>query len=339
MFGPGESWCVVPLGGGRAMAAGLHGSARTTPRVRAELQRSQEATGALAARYGLNPKTVAKWRRRATTADRPMGPSRPRSSVLTEAEEAIVVEFRRRTLLPLDDVLGCLRETIPKLSRSALHRCLERHGISRLPRGEEMTSKRKPFAETTIGYVHIDVCELRLAEGKRFMFLAIDRVSKFVHVAFFEANTKLNGAAFLRQVVAAFPYQVHTVLTDNGMAFADLPRYRDGPTARWMGHIFDRVCRENGIEHRLTKPYHPWTNGQAERMNRTVKEATVKAFHYPGLDALQAHVLAFVRAYNFAKHLKALRWRTPFQAICDAWTKDPSIFKRNPHHLIPGPNI
>jgi hypothetical protein len=171
------------------------------------------------------------------------------------------------------------------------------------------------------------------------MFLAIDRVTKFVHVAFFDANTKANGAAFLREVVEAFPYAIHTVLTDNGMAFADLPKYRDGPTARWMGHVFDRVCREHGIEHRLTKPYHPWTNGQAERMNRTVKEATIKAFHYPGLEALKAHVLAFVRAYNFAKHLKALRWRTPFQAICDAWTKDRSIFKINPHHLIPGPNI
>jgi transposase InsO family protein len=320
------------------VAAGLHGSARTTPRVRAELQAAQGGTRALAARHGLNPKTVAKWRGRAGTADAPMGPRRPRSTVLTEAEEALVVEFRRRTLLPLDDVLGCLRDAIPKLSRSALHRCLVRHGISRLPRDEEKTSKRQHFAETAIGYVHVDVCELRLAEGKLFMFLAIDRVSKFVHVAFFEAATKLNGAAFLRQVVAAFPYAIHTVLTDNGMAFADLPRYRDGPTARWTGHIFDRVCREHGIEHKLTKPYHPWTNGQAERMNRTVKEATVKVFHYPDLEALKAHVLAFVRAYNFAKHLKALRWRTPFQAVLDAWTKDPSIFKVDPHHLIPGPN-
>src|ERR687893_2476502 len=128
MFGPGESWCVVPLGGGRSMAAGLHGSARTTPRVRSGLQASQEATRALAAQYGLNPKTVAKWRKRTTTADQPMGPARPCSTTLTKTEEAIVVEFRRRTLLPLDDVLGCLRETIPTLSRSALHRCLVRHG-------------------------------------------------------------------------------------------------------------------------------------------------------------------------------------------------------------------
>src|ERR671916_723822 len=124
------------------MAAGLHGSARTTPRVRAELQASQEATRVLAARYKLNPKTAAKWRQRTTTADQPMGPSRPRSTVLSDVEEAMVVEFRRRTLLPLDDVLGCLRETIPKLTRSALHRCLQRHGISRLPKDPDSASKR-----------------------------------------------------------------------------------------------------------------------------------------------------------------------------------------------------
>lgn len=315
------------------MAAGLHGSARTAPRVRTELQAAQASTRFLAARYGLNPKTVAKWRGRATTADALMRPARPRSSALTEAEEAIVVEFRRRTLLPLDDVLGSLRESILALSRSALHRCRGRHGISRLPRDEEKTSKRKRFAKTTIGYVHIDVCELRLAEGKLYMFLAIGRISKFTHVAFFEANTKANGAAFLREFVGAFPYSIHTVLTDNGVQFT--PRKQDV----WdSDYIFDRDCDEHGIEHRLTKPYHPWTKGQAGRMNRTIKDAATKTFHYPDLGALRGHVMAFVTAYSFANHLKALRWRTPFQAICDAWTKDPTIFRINPHHLIPGPN-
>src|SRR5215213_6461716 len=101
-----------------------------------------------------------------------MGPKRPRSTTLTEAEEAIVVEFRRRTLLPLDDGLGCLRETIPRLSRSALHRCLQRHGISRLP-ATEKAHKGKRFKTYEIGYVHIDSCELRHAGGKLIMFLAI----------------------------------------------------------------------------------------------------------------------------------------------------------------------
>jgi hypothetical protein len=148
----------------------------------------------------------------------------------------------------------------------------------------------------------------------------------------------MEGSAFLRNVVAAFPYKIHKVLTDNGMAFADLPKNRGGPTRRFLGpHIFDRVCLEHGIEHRLTKPYHPWTNGQAERMNR---EATVRIFHYEDIDSLKAHVLSFVTTYNFAKqkHLKALKWKTPFQSICDAWKSNPATFKINPHHLIPGPH-
>jgi len=320
------------------MASVLHGSARTTPRVRAELQASKESTRTLAARYGVNPKTVAKWKKRTSTVDAPMGPRDPHSTVLTEVEEAMIVEFRRRTLLPLDDVLGGLREAIPKLTRSALHRCLQRYGISRLPRSEENAVKRGRFTETKIGYIHIDSCELRLTEGKLHMFLAIDRVSKLTYVEFHEAADTSTGPAFLSGVVAAFPYRIHTVLTDNGVPFADLPKNRNGPTARLRGHRFDRVCREHRIEHRLTKPYHPWTNGQAERMNRTIKDATVKTFHYDTLDSLKAHVLAFVAAYNFAKHLKALRWRTPFEAICDAWTKDPLPFNINPHHLIAGPN-
>src|SRR3984885_14782626 len=79
-------------------------------------------------------------------------------------------------------------------------------------------------------------------------------------------------------------------------------------------------------------------NGQVERMNRTLKDATIKTYHYDDLENLKAHVMAFVTAYNFAKHLKALKWRTPYQVICEAWTKDPSIFKANPRHLIPGPH-
>jgi hypothetical protein len=186
---------------------------------------------------------------------------------------------------------------------------------------------------------HIDSCELRRADGKLVMFLAIDRVSKFTYVEFHDSAGKMEGSAFLKVVVEVFPYKIHTVLTENGMAFADLPKNREGPSRRFLGpHIFDRICMANGIEHRLTKPYHPWTNGQAERMNRTIKDATIKTYHYDDLENLKAHVMAFVTAYNFAKHLKALKWRTPYQVICEAWTKDPSIFKLNPRHLIPRPH-
>ena len=232
------------------------------------------------------------------------------------------------------NLLGCLKDSIPNLTRSSLHRCLERHGISRLPDGQEKASKRGKFAETTIGYVHLDHCELRLADGKLHMFLAIDRVSKFTYVEFHDRTKMLNDAAFLHSVIEAFPYRIHTVLTDNGMAFADLPKNRSG-SRQWGPNMFDRACLAHGIEHKLKAH---WTNGQAERMNRTIKDATTKVFHYPDLESLKAHVVAFVAAYNFAKHLKALRWRTPYETLCQVWAKEPSIFKLDPRHLIPGPN-
>jgi transposase InsO family protein len=107
------------------------------------------------------------------------------------------------------------------------------------------------------------------------------------------------GVGFLRNVIAVFPYKIRTVLTDNGVAFTNKPLSKYPVST---SHAFDLLCRRHRIEHRLTKPYHPWTSGQAERMNRTIKDATVKAFHYETLDELRHHVIAFVRAYNFAKH-------------------------------------
>jgi hypothetical protein len=83
--------------------------------------------------HGINPKTVAKWKKHEFTADRRTGPTVPKSTVLSVEQEAIVVAFRKHTLLPLDDCPYALQATIPQLTRSSLHRCLERHGISRLP--------------------------------------------------------------------------------------------------------------------------------------------------------------------------------------------------------------
>ena len=111
----------------------LHGSATTTEAVRRAIQHSQESLRALAGRYGINPKTVAKWKRRFSAADLPTGLKEPRSTVLSVEDEAVIVAFRKHTLLPLDDCLYALQATIPHLTRSSLHRCLQRHGIGRLP--------------------------------------------------------------------------------------------------------------------------------------------------------------------------------------------------------------
>ena len=108
------------------------------------------------------------------------------------------------------------------------------------------------------------------------------------------------------------------------------------PSRRFLGpHIFDRVCIENGIEHRLTEPYHPWTNGWAERMNRTIEDATVKVYHYDDLKRLRAHVPAFVTALQLRQIPPGPAMANAMSGICETRTKGPSIFKINPHHLIP----
>lgn len=314
----------------------LHGSATTTHAVRAAIQRSQASASELSRTYGINPKTVLKWRKRATVEDCKTGPKDPHSTVLSLAEEAVIVAFRRHTLLPLDDCLYALQPTIPKLTRSSLHRCLQRHGISRLPDVEGDKPAKKTFKAYSIGYFHIDLAELQTAEGKLYLYVGIDRTSKFAFVQLVErANTK-TASAFLDSLVEAVPYAIYTVLTDNGIQFADIPKNRDGPTARLRGHPFDRTCWTHGIEHRLTKPKHPWTNGQVERMNRTIKEATVKRYHYDSHDQLRSHLGDFVSAYNFARRLKTLNGLTPYEYICKIWTSEPERFTLDPTHQMPG---
>ena len=159
----------------------LHGSARTTEAVRRAIQLHQESVRALARRYGVSPTTIQKWRNRETRADAKMGPTQARSTVLTAEEEAIVVAFRRHTLLPLDDCLYGLQPTTLHLTRSSLHRCLERpvgfadippgdraepDGISRLPEVEGVKPTKKRFASYPIGYFHIDLAEVSTEEGK-----------------------------------------------------------------------------------------------------------------------------------------------------------------------------
>ena len=95
----------------------------------------------------------------------------------------------------------------------------------------------------------------------------------------------------------------------------------------------------HGIEHRLTKPNHPWTNGQVERMNRTIKDATVRRYHYDSHDQLRAHLPLFLAAYNFARRLKTLQGLTPYEFICNVWTQEPERFRLDPLHQMPGLNI
>jgi len=264
------------------MGQARHGCATTTHAMRAAIQRSQASIAALSQLYGIKPKTVMKWRKRSSVEDRQTGPTAPRSTVLTAAEEAIVVAFRRHTLLPLDDCLWSLQATIPHLTRSSLHRCLKRHGISRLPETDGDKPARKSFKPYPIGFFHLDPnadrgpsCapakassissspskarrpSIRSMKWMRPAGRRGDRASKFAFTQLVERANTDTAVAFLKALLAAVPYRIHTILTDNGIQFADLPKNREGFTARLRRHPFDRTCEAHGIEHRLTEPNHP----------------------------------------------------------------------------------
>jgi transposase InsO family protein len=138
------------------------------------------------------------------------------------------------------------------------------------------------------------------------------------------------------------------VLTDNGTHFttpgntasaaSEIKADLDAGKPVWA-HAFEYACARANIDHRLTKPRHPWTNGQVERMNRTIKDATVKRYFYETHDQLRTHLADFVAAYNFARRLKTLKGHTPYEHICKLWTKEPQRFTLDPLQKMPGLNI
>ena len=273
----------------------LHGCATTTEAIRRAIQNSQESLRALAKRHGINPKTVAKWRKRTSTVDLPTGPKEPGSTSLSLEDEAIIVAFRKHTLLPLDDCLYALQATIPHLTRSSLHRCLQRHGISRLPDVEDGKGIRRKFKIYPIGYFHIDIAEVRTAEGRLYLFVAIDRTSKFAFTELHEKATRRVAADFLLHLIKAVPYKVHTVLTDNGTHFTD-PKGESWSVADIKGMLdrgepfwapaFEVACARNDIDHRLTKPKHPWTTDVIDK----------SFFDEPAVFSFRAWVTAWRRA-------------------------------------------
>ena len=184
--------------------------------------------------------------------------------------------FRRHTLLPLDDCLSALQATIPQLTRSSLHRCLQRHRIGRLPDVDGDKPAKKKFKSYPIGFFHLDIAEAQTAEGKLHLFVALDRTSKFAVVQLVEQATRVTASAFLLALIDAVPYKVHTILTDNAIQFRFAPRYADGPTDSYMNNGFEMVCGELWIEDSFTYIYVDCTKLLVLGFIRSIYQATVQ---------------------------------------------------------------
>lgn len=303
----------------------LHANATTTPRTRAYIQRSRSSVAELAVELGVSEQTVRRWRGRSTVHDQSSRPHRI-DTKLTPLEEQLSVELRTTVGLSLDDLVEVMRRCInPELSRSAIHRCLQRHGVS--ARTKKATEPTGAFeVETPAGFVHMDVKYLPPLNRRRaYAYVAIDRATRFAYVEILPDRKAETAAGFLDRFLESFPIPVHTLLTDNGSEFTD--RFavdkRNKPEGKPSGdHPFDRRCAQAGIQHRLTRPFRPQTNGMVERFNRRIGEHLAKirygrAAHHRNFATHQQrddYLLHFVDSYNRTR-LRCLSYRAPLEVL------------------------
>ncbi|OBQ83721.1 hypothetical protein A9K71_23120 [Mesorhizobium sp. WSM3873] len=200
-----------------------------------------------------------------------------------------------------------------------MHRCLQRHGIGRLPDVEGDRPAKRKFRSYPIGYFHIDVAEVRTEQGKLHMFVAIDRTSKFAFVELHEKATTAVSRDFLLRLIAAVPYKIHTVLTDNGIQFTTpgaggsaVPLIKEAIAngERFRAHAFEYACATNEIEHRTTKARHPWTTDVIDK----------SLFDKSALFSCRARTTAWRRAGSEVRALpRSFYRRTSFAASVRAF--------------------
>jgi transposase InsO family protein len=313
----------------------LHSQATTTPKIRAKIQASDEPAWVLAERFGTTEQTVWKWRKRDSVQDRSHTAHRLQTT-LTPAQEAVAVSLRKTLLVSLDDLLAVVREFLnPDASRSGLDRCLRRHGVGNLRdlKVKDTRPKHSGFKAYEPGYIHIDVKYLPQMEdqtSRRYLFVAIDRATRWVFVRIYNNKTAANARRFLRDLERACPIRIRTILTDNGKEFTDrlFGLRRRVATGK---HEFDRLCTELDIAHRLTPPRSPQTNGMVERFNGRIEDV-LQSHHFRSGEELDATLHRYVWLYNQQLPQSALGSKTPLQAMKDWHTLKPELFKKQPYY-------
>jgi transposase InsO family protein len=304
----------------------IHPNARTTPVTRAEIARSGEPTGLLAQRYGVSTETIRKWRTRGAhdCLDHSARPHRLAWKA-TEEERAIVCAVRQATNFPLDDLTFVVSHFLPHLNRDSIWRILKAEGLSRRPKlvSERPAKGQGTFKDYDLGFIHIDIKhlpKLQTADGerrKRFLYVAIDRCSRSVHLAVKDDETERNAIAFLREAAAAFPFQLTHVLTDNGSCFTP---------------AFAKACADLGAQYRHTKPRTPQTNGMVERFNGRISSEVLGITIYSHRQ-LEQRLRGFNAAYN-GRRQRVLDGKTPDQIVAERLKAMPTLAKGKPQGRV-----
>jgi transposase InsO family protein len=226
-------------------------------------------------------------------------------TTLTPDQELIVVELRRTLLLPTDDLLAVTREFInPAVSRAGLGRCLRRHGVSDLRdlvvQDSAAPAAKKTFKDYEPGFLHIDIKYLPQMPdetARRYLFVAIDRATRWVYIDIYADQTESSSVDFLAKVKAACPIKICKLLTDNGSQFTDRFTSKSKKNEPSGHHVFDRLCKQFEIDHRLIPPRHPQTNGMVERFNGRISDI-VNQTRFGSAAELESTLRNYVKIYN-----------------------------------------
>jgi len=307
-----------------------HSNASTNQHVRDIVQKSDLTNVELANKYNINVKTVSKWKSRDYQEDKSSKPNTI-DYALSPLDKELIRVVRTLTWMELDDLVDCVSQNIPKANRSNVYRTLRAFDINQVP--QEQKDKAKKFKEYKPGYLHIDVTYLPKFDGVRYyLFVAIDRATRLLYYKVYENKTAANAEAFLKECKEYFPFYITHILTDNGLEFTD--KFARGKNNVSGNHKFDIECTKDEIEHRLTAPATPSTNGMVERANGTIKNSTIKATEYKNIEELKADLNNFLIYYNTnRKHgglKKELKVRTPCEAVKSWFEIEPEIFKISP---------
>lgn len=307
-----------------------HSNATTNISQRQYIKQSSKSSRDLANELKVSHVTCNKWIRADQIKDRPCRPHNIHY-VLSKADERIIISIRDKTLLSIDDLLDALEPYFPNLTRSTLYRTLCRYRRNRLAKDEK--SKSKQFAKYDPGFVHIDILDLPVINRKKYYcFLAVDRVTRMIFLEVYERKTKREAADFLIKCLSFFPFRIHTILTDNGRQFVMHNQTSFGKRCK-SRTLFEIICQLAGIRTRTTKPYHPWTNGMAERMVRTVKEHTIRIERYGSPQELIDSIRKFEQYHNCYRKLRVIGKKTPMQLAIEWHSKKPEIFISNPTEI------
>jgi transposase InsO family protein len=313
------------------MSTRIHPQARTTPKIRQEIKASGLTAHEAARVFNITKATAAKWLKRDDVQDRSHR-AHTLHTTLSAAQEAIVLSLRQTLYLPLDDLLYITRQYInPDVSRSGIARLLKREGMARLedviPAAEgETISAKKTFKDYEPGFVHIDIKYLPQMPdetSRRYLFVAIDRATRWVFMHIYGDMTDESSVDFLRRLKLASPIKISKILTDNGSQFTDRFAAKDKkPSGQ---HAFDKACAAIAIEHRLAPPRHPQTNGMVERFNGRINEL-LRQTRFDSRADLEATLLNYLKLYNHHIPQRAIGTKTPIQALKEWQRQKPELF-------------